>query len=146
VRRRSAEDRSAACWRVGGKPPAPPAHLDDDAKKIWKAIAASRPPDFFTPGALPLLEAYCTALVMHRWYLDSWRRDQLNRDNFVKHIAALNASLSMLATKLRRAITSIDKRSGILIEKGDPSKWMPGGNVTKFRDRDVLFGGGQEKW
>jgi hypothetical protein len=138
--RKSPESIAAAYYRTKGKAPAPPAHLDADAKRIWQQITASRPPDFFTVGALPLLEAYVTALVMHRWYMDLWKRDAINRDGFVKPIAALNANLSMLATKLRLAITSVDKRSGILTEKGDVTTED---NVIKA---DILFGGNVQKW
>jgi phage terminase small subunit len=136
--RRSAEDRSAASYRAKGKPPVPPAHLDPQAKVVWRTIAASRPPDFFTPGSLPLLESYVTALVMHRWYMNLWRTDSINRDNFVKPITALNVNLSMIATKLRLAITSVDKRSGLLTER-EPTVDGLGGD-----DNVLLFGGPHE--
>jgi phage terminase small subunit len=54
----SAEARSAAAHRAGGKPPPPPAHLPADAAAVWKEIAASKPPDWFDPGSLGLLENY----------------------------------------------------------------------------------------
>jgi phage terminase small subunit len=137
--RKSVEDLAAAYYRTKGKAAAPPPHLDDGAKAIWRQITRSRPPDFFTAGSLPLLEAYCVALAMHRWYANLWRTDFTNRDNFVRHIASLNSSLSMLAVKLRLTNSSIDKRSGKLTERGDP--------VPEDGERDnvhgLLFGRGR---
>jgi hypothetical protein len=137
----SADARAGAYYRAKGKPPAPPAHLDPQSKAIWRTITASRPPDFFTAGSLPLLEAYATSLVMHRWYMDLWRTDPVNRDGFVKPITALNANLAMLGTKLRLAITSIDKRSGILTEREPSIDGQGDGTVI---DGSLLFGGSQE--
>jgi hypothetical protein len=73
---------------------------------------------------------------MRRFYQRIWDTDPINRDATVKHLVALNNSLAQLATKLRLAITSVDRRAGILTEKGDPLK--TDGNVIKA---GVLFGG-----
>lgn len=43
------------------KPPPPPAGLSPPAADLWKSIASSLPAEFFQPGDLPLLQAYCTA-------------------------------------------------------------------------------------
>jgi hypothetical protein len=109
---------------------------------IWKIITASRPPDFFNSGNSALLEAYCTTLVMHRFYVMMWRENPASRDH-VRSLTMLNASLAQLATKLRLANTSIDKRSGILTEKGDPEPTGERGNVIRA---DVLFGDGTARF
>ena len=41
--------------------PKPPDGLSDGASGTWKDIAGSLPADFFQPGDLPLLQAYCVA-------------------------------------------------------------------------------------
>lgn len=38
-----------------------PGELSPSAKKLWDAIVNSLAGDFFRPGDLPLLQAYCTA-------------------------------------------------------------------------------------
>ena len=38
-----------------------PGELRPSAKKLWDAIINSLAPDFFRPGDLPLLQAYCVA-------------------------------------------------------------------------------------
>lgn len=43
------------------KPPLPPAGMSNAATDLWNDIACSLPADFFQPGDLPLLQAYCTA-------------------------------------------------------------------------------------
>ena len=43
------------------KAPNPPAELTGGAAKIWTSIAESLPADYFRPGDLPLLAAYCTS-------------------------------------------------------------------------------------
>jgi hypothetical protein len=102
---------------------------------VWKEIAASRPPDFFTRGSWPLLEQYCEMAVLQEGYLAMLRDDPLNPELqavTIKMAAALNAT----ATKLRLAITSVDKRSGMLTEKepapGPSDDTLFGGNVVRF--------------
>jgi phage terminase small subunit len=43
------------------KPPSPPLELSAAATELWQSITNSLPADFFQPGDLPLLQAYCTA-------------------------------------------------------------------------------------
>jgi hypothetical protein len=132
--RKSPDAIAAAYLRTGGKPMPPPDHLEPDVAAIWRVITASRPPDFFNPGCAPLLEQYCTTLVMCRFYARMWRERPKDRD-YVRSVTMLNTSLSMLATKLRLANTSIDKRAGILTERG---------SATEERDGKVLLFGGPE--
>lgn len=43
------------------KPPSPPAGISSAAAELWQGITRSLPAEFFQPGDLPLLQAYCTA-------------------------------------------------------------------------------------
>lgn len=43
------------------KAPQPPAGMSQGAADLWNDIVLSLPADFFQPGDLPLLQAYCTA-------------------------------------------------------------------------------------
>jgi hypothetical protein len=131
VPRKSAEDRSAAYWRTGGKPIAQPAHLDGKVRAVWRVITASKPPDYFSPASAPLLESLCEAVVMRRFYSGLWHRAPDNHD-YVRAITSLNGSISQLSTKLRLALTSIDKRSGLLTEN-EPA--------VDADDNVILFGG-----
>jgi phage terminase small subunit len=59
--RKSAASLQMAALATIRKPPQPPAGLSEAAANLWKGIASSLPADFFQPGDLPLLQAYCTA-------------------------------------------------------------------------------------
>lgn len=54
---------------------APPEHMDVEERDIWHAIVDSLPADYFRPGDVPLLSAYCTAAVFY----DNARRDMKER-------------------------------------------------------------------
>lgn len=43
------------------KPPRPPAGISLAAAELWQSITCSLPAEFFQPGDLPLLQAYCTS-------------------------------------------------------------------------------------
>jgi len=44
----------------------PPAHLTAEQVGEWTAIVDSLPSDYFRPGDVPLLAAYCTASVFYK--------------------------------------------------------------------------------
>jgi hypothetical protein len=137
VPRKSAEARSAAYLRSAGKPLAPPRHLEASVRRVWLSITRSKPPDYFSAASAPLLEALCEAVVMRRFYADLWHRQVFNREDYVKPLVALNSSIAQLSTKLRLAVTSVDKKSGILTEGGDPEP--RDGNVVLFGGRRAKF-------
>jgi hypothetical protein len=102
------------------------------------------------PGATYLLEAFVETIVMHRFYIDMWKRDPGNRET-LRSITMCNNSLAQLATKLRIANTSVyDKKAGILQERGDidvdRDEPLHGSNVTKLDRSDVLYGGGKVRF
>lgn len=43
-----------------------PGHLTADQKAEWVAIVDSLPADYFRPGDIPLLAAYCTAATFYK--------------------------------------------------------------------------------
>jgi phage terminase small subunit len=57
--RSSAEERAAKAYRAGGKRPAPPAFLNEEAAATWRKIVAAKPLGWFDEGNLPLLALYC---------------------------------------------------------------------------------------
>jgi hypothetical protein len=131
--RRSAEGRSAAYFRTGGKGPEPPRDMSAFARRLWRSIVASRPPEFFPPGQQELLRQFCELAEMRRFYRDMWEDHRDNQD-FVKAIVQLSTTLNATAVKLRISNSSaIDKRSGILSER-EP---VPEGGASVH----LLYGG-----
>jgi phage terminase small subunit len=129
--RRSAEDRSASYYRTGGKPPLAPSYLSPKAKRLWKDIVSCRPPELFKPGSQELLGQYCELCIQQEMYL-TWLRDDRRNPELQATVIKVATTLCQLATKLRLALTSIDKRSGILTEREPEGS---ADNVT------LLFGG-----
>ena len=66
--------RAAAAWRSGGKVAgATPAHVQR-GEAYLAAIVNDRPPDWFRPGSLELLEQLCEVVIAQRAASRSWRR------------------------------------------------------------------------
>jgi hypothetical protein len=121
----SAEARAAAAFRAGAAPPPAPPNLSRDAATVWAEIVASKPVDWFDPGARILLECYCETSVHARAIakrLDRWRRTGTLEEarSWEKRYALLIGSLVMLATKLRLTVQAlIDRRSRAILERGN---------------------------
>lgn len=82
---------------------APPKHLSPGARTVWLEITASRPPEFFDAGAVPLLETLCTATSEHR-RLSAWLERITDLDELAKVTRLLDAHalrIGSAATKLR---------------------------------------------
>ena len=80
------------------------------AKKIWKRIVNSYPPDHFRPQTLDLLRAYCETAVQYKTATDRIIKEgsiitQINgvvkRNPWCQERDALAASLASLGTKLQ---------------------------------------------
>jgi phage terminase small subunit len=147
--RRSAEERGAALYRVGGRPPVPPDYLSDAAKAVWRTIVADRPADYFRPSNYDLLASYCSLLVTAR---ELFRRmESLDQDTqyasfgiAVAQAAKLSAALTGFAAKLRLTPSAeIDRKSRKLDERGmledDPTLF--GAEYWEARDKRRLLGG-----
>jgi phage terminase small subunit len=134
--RQSAEDRAAAYWRARGKPPAPPSHLSPKARKLWREIVASRPPELFAPGSTELLAQFCELSIQQQGYL-TWLREDPRNPEIQQTVCRVGNTLCQLATKLRLALTSIDRKAGILAERepevDDKDDTLFGGNVAKLK-------------
>lgn len=44
----------------------PPLHLSESQRSEWRAIVDSLPADYFRPGDVPLLSAFCVASALHK--------------------------------------------------------------------------------
>jgi hypothetical protein len=62
--------------------PEPPSHLGDDAADIWRATVNSLPADWFSPGTLPLLEAFCGLSVSQQLTLRALQRAERSGGDF----------------------------------------------------------------
>ena len=127
--RQSAEDRAAAAWRAGGAGPKPPKHLSRKARAMWREIVASRPADYFAPGATNLLEAFVVASVAARELAPKIAADPGDKDlaeAFRRH----SAVMATMATKLRLAVSSaIKPHAGALTERAGAHGPLIGGNA-----------------
>lgn len=51
---------------ISGQRLEPPEHLTEEQAAEWRAIVDSLPADYFRPGDVPLLAAYCVASVFYK--------------------------------------------------------------------------------
>ena len=89
--------------------PDPPEHLGEDAVKVWRATGNSLPADWFSPGTLPLLEAFCGLTVSQRNTImalqrieregNDFRRDEWER--LLKQLGEVSGRIATLATRMR---------------------------------------------
>ena len=125
--RQSVEARAAAAWRTGRVTPEPPSYLSARGKSLWLDILASKPPDWFDAGSLPLLAMYVVAieiaedLAVRRSGLPSTpENDKLAARLERRHQRAIVAMVQ-LATKCRLSVqAAVDRRSRMLDERGSP--------------------------
>jgi hypothetical protein len=97
------------------KPPSPPRDLDRAAARLWRDIAEDRPVDWWNPGSLRLLRRFCRTAVYAERLHDALDDELIGSDTAVlvfKQILAANASLGILAAKMRLSVqAAIDGRS-----------------------------------
>lgn len=89
----------------------PPPDLTAEQAQVWAAIVATKPVDWFGADTLPLLAAYCRAVVEHRWIStqidakkDEWLLDyegMQRYDRATKLQERQARMMSSLATKMR---------------------------------------------
>lgn len=120
----SAEARSASALRAGAAPPEPPKHLSKEAAEVWRAVAASKPADWFDAGAQLLLEQLCETAIHGRAVAKKLRdfRKSGAWDEckpWEKRLALMATTISTLCTKLRLSVQAVmDRRSGRVGERG----------------------------
>lgn len=137
----SAEARSAAALRAGGKRQTAPDWLTDEAKGHWKRIVASKPIGWFDEGSLPLLAQYCETLVRARQLAEALRdvpTGEKGAQALEVRLMGINGSCLSLATKLRLSVqSSVDRKSRMLDESGPgeevASDPLLGGKVVRLR-------------
>jgi hypothetical protein len=97
------------------KVPAPPRELDRAAAHLWRAIAEDRPADWWNAGSLRLLRRFCRTAVYAERLHDALDDEPIGSETAVlifKQVAAANASLGILAAKMRLSPQAmIDGRS-----------------------------------
>ncbi len=89
--------------------PDPPDKMGEDAVAIWRAVVNSLPADWFSPGTLPLLEAFCGLTVSQRNTIralqriereaNDFRRDEWERT--LKQLGEVSGRIATLATRMR---------------------------------------------
>jgi hypothetical protein len=150
--RKSPEERSAAMYRAGGKPPEPPADLNPDAARIWRLIASSRPADWFDHGSLPLLRRLCrTAVSVERLHdaYDALDPTSSKAAELAKQITAMNASVAGLSQKLRLSVQNAivwdsgkrTERAGLGNSPLRKSRLLGGFALAGDDDDDLLYPG-----
>ncbi len=123
--RPSPEERGAAAYRAGVKPPPPPATLSEAAGKFWKDIVNSKPADWFDPGSLIQLASYCEMAVQEEYLrcrLVALRESNEGGDAMrvlEKRIGLMSSKSIVLASKLRLTVQAmVAWESRKLQEKG----------------------------
>lgn len=95
--------------RVSDARIAPPDHLDEAEAAEWRAIVDSLPADYFRPGDVPLLGAFCTASALYKQARAAIKRDGITVEDGrrtyphpAKDILTTQASsMAQMAVKLR---------------------------------------------
>jgi hypothetical protein len=142
VPRQSAEAKAAATYLAGSRAPDPPGRLGAEGKTLWREISASKPPDWFDAGSLPLLESYCDLTIHARAIARKLKRlrkagawDEMLA--FERRLRAVVDGQSMLATKLRLSVQGlIERHSRRILEHGQTTP-----NTKADKKPDRLLGG-----
>jgi hypothetical protein len=132
--RKSPEATAAVLWRTGGKVAPPPANLGEPEAKLWRAITAARPVDWFDAASLPLLQRYVRTAIHAEKLADELDLAPIGSPAhaaLVKMVVQCNASLGGLAARLRLSTqVSITPRStGHLGERGWADSALLGGKA-----------------
>ena len=93
-------------WRSGGVLPKPPRNLGQRARKLWLTLVHQRPADYWTPGALLLLDRLCRTAVsveIAHGQLDKTPPGSPDASRLVRDLTTLNASIVGLSRQLRLA-------------------------------------------
>ena len=94
---------------------------------MWRSIVASRPADYFAPGATQLLESFVVVSVAARELAPMIAANPGDKD-LAEANRRHNAVMATMATKLRLAVSSaIKPHSGKLTEGGGAHGPLIGG-------------------
>ena len=109
----------------------PPATLGLLGQELWKSIVAQYPEDYFLAGDWPLLHAYCAewdrheraqARLLEEGEVIETSTGAIKKNPWHDVLIASNASLGMLAVKLRLSVNSREKNSKAAVAGKRPSE------------------------
>ena len=96
---------------IPGQRPAPPAELTEEQAEEWRAIVATKPPEWFNRDSQALLVALCRHIVISRRIaeqIDSFPIDLLSTDEGLSRYRRLgtmaerhSGAMASISTKLR---------------------------------------------
>jgi hypothetical protein len=120
--KKSPEDLAGRMYRSALNPAKPPPDLGQPERILWKSIVDSLPPDWFTPGSLPLLQRYVRSCILaERLHdqLDLLPARSPEAADFVKRVIAINGSCGSLAARLRLStqVTMTARSTGKMAER-----------------------------
>lgn len=123
--RMSAEGRSAAAFRAGGRSPPVPDGFDELSAKLWRDIVKTKPIGWFDAGSLSLLALYCRTMSSALRASERLAATAVDAPEFSyirKQVVALNTTCTSLAVKLRLSVqNNVDRKSRMLDETVEPS-------------------------
>lgn len=102
--RKSLEQRSAELYRIGNKPPQPPANLTQSGRNLWRSITGSKSADYWTPAITALLERFVRTAEHADRIVERLAELPVGDPEALqlgRQMTAVNASLGGLAVKLR---------------------------------------------
>ena len=109
----------------------PPATLGLLGQELWKSIVAQYPEDYFLAGDWPLLHAYCAewdrheraqARLLAEGEVIETNTGAVKKNPWHDVLIASNASLGMLAVKLRLSVNSREKNTKAAVAGKRPSE------------------------
>jgi P27 family predicted phage terminase small subunit len=116
---------------VTGQRLVPPSHLTPDQEQEWRAIVDSLPADYFRPGDVPLLAAYCVASTFYKRaasemetrgliMTDDKGREYVNPAHQI--LTSQASSMAQLAIKLRLCPSARYSEKAAATKAGDAAK------------------------
>jgi hypothetical protein len=128
----SAEAQEAAGYRADATRPRAPSHLAIRVKRLWQEIVADRPPYWFRPGSLQVLEIFCELVIQERDLLRRLRG--LEGEEHTKQLQLarqLSGTIGNHAKTLRISVQSdVERHSRKVEERGDgPRDTLIGGTA-----------------
>jgi len=77
----------------------PPESLTEAQKETWRAVVATKPPEWFAADSAPVLVAYCKAVASHAFVALQLERFEKRKRMDGKALAAYRAMLKSQATQ-----------------------------------------------
>jgi P27 family predicted phage terminase small subunit len=116
---------------VTGQRLVPPSHLTTDQEQEWRAIVNSLPADYFRPGDVPLLAAYCVASTFYKRaasemeargliMTDDKGREYVNPAHQI--LTSQASSMAQMAIKLRLCPSARYSEKAAATKAGDAAK------------------------